>query len=94
MSTPIDPDARKEVNDAIANAGSAAIGQLVDTARSSQRKREENRREKERREAEEAAAAAAAAAQAGSSVRAHPHSPQPIISDNSQTQQGGQNTST
>ncbi len=65
MSTPVDQDARKEVTKAIVNAGPATIGQLVDTARSSLRKREENRRERERREAEQAAAASA---KAGSSV--------------------------
>jgi hypothetical protein len=35
--------ARKEVNNAIASTGSAGIGQLVDTATSSKRKREENK---------------------------------------------------
>jgi hypothetical protein len=49
----MDPNkARKEVNDAIANSGSATIGQLVDTANSSKRKREQNQREKEARERE------------------------------------------
>jgi hypothetical protein len=33
-----DEEAKKEVNNAIVNAGSAAIGQLVDTATSSKRK--------------------------------------------------------
>jgi hypothetical protein len=31
----IDPNARKDVNDAIINAGSAAVGQMIDTANSS-----------------------------------------------------------
>ena len=49
-----DDQARKEVNNAIANAGSAAIGQLVDTATSSKRKREENKADIARREKEAA----------------------------------------
>jgi hypothetical protein len=49
----MDPnEARKNVNDAIASSGSAAFGQLVDTASSSKRKREQNQREKEAREKE------------------------------------------
>lgn len=49
----MDPnDTRKEVNDAIASSGSTTIGQLVDTANSSKRKREQNQREKEAREKE------------------------------------------
>lgn len=43
-------NARKEVNDAIISAGSGAIGQLVDTAKSSKRKREENKLKREARE--------------------------------------------
>ncbi|KAG9779724.1 hypothetical protein KCU88_g3969, partial [Aureobasidium melanogenum] len=43
-------NARKEVNDAIINSGSNAIGQLVDTANSSKRKREQNKLEREARE--------------------------------------------
>ena len=45
-----DREARKDVNNAIINAGSGAVGQLVDTANSSKKKREENRREREARE--------------------------------------------
>ncbi|KAK2627400.1 hypothetical protein QTJ16_003366 [Diplocarpon rosae] len=44
--------ARKDVNKAIASIGSAGIGQLVDTATSSKRKREENRAAIARREKE------------------------------------------
>lgn len=43
-------NARKEVNDAIINSGSNAIGQLVDTANSSKRKREQNKLDREARE--------------------------------------------
>ena len=43
-------NARKEVNDAIINSGSDAIGQLVDNANSSKRKREQNKLEREARE--------------------------------------------
>ncbi|KAL2391862.1 hypothetical protein ABEF93_000586 [Exophiala dermatitidis] len=58
QSIPYKPDsamsnatnARKEVNDAIINSGSNAIGQLVDTANSSKRKREQNKLEREARE--------------------------------------------
>ena len=77
MSTPIDPNARQEVNKSIIDAGSATIGMLVDTARSSQRKREENRRSRDERRREEEAAQPAAAttpAQDSGSVRAHPYS--------------------
>jgi len=40
-------NARRDVNNAISSAGSAAVGQIVDTANSSKRKREENRKKKE-----------------------------------------------
>jgi hypothetical protein len=43
-------NARKEVNDAIINAGSTAIGQIVDTANSSKRRREQSKLEREARE--------------------------------------------
>ncbi|KAJ5178842.1 hypothetical protein N7492_002052 [Penicillium capsulatum] len=52
----IDPNARKEVNDAIAGSGSAAIGQMLRTADSSIEKRRRNKEEREKREAEEKAA--------------------------------------
>ncbi|KAJ5417433.1 uncharacterized protein N7487_000983 [Penicillium crustosum] len=64
----IDPNARKEVNNALISSGSAAVGQMVDTGNSSVQKRQRNKEEKERREAaaraakQEADAAAAAAA--------------------------------
>jgi hypothetical protein len=45
-------DSRREVTDAIVNTGPAGVGQLVDTANSSKRKREQNQREKEARERE------------------------------------------
>ncbi|KAJ5436950.1 hypothetical protein N7445_007835 [Penicillium cf. griseofulvum] len=59
MSTD-DAEARKAVTAAIASAGSAAVGQVVDTGRSCQQKRLENRelkavqlaREKRDRDAE------------------------------------------
>lgn len=52
----IDPNARKEVNDAIAGSGSAAIGQMLRTADSSVEKRRRNKEEREKRDAEEKAA--------------------------------------
>ncbi|PCH06957.1 Hypothetical protein PENO1_014370 [Penicillium occitanis (nom. inval.)] len=52
----IDPNARKDVNDVIINAGSAAVGQMIDTANSSVEKRRKNRDERARCEAEEKAA--------------------------------------
>jgi Cu/Ag efflux pump CusA len=52
----IDPNARKEVNDALISSGGAAIGQMVDTANSSVEKRRRNKSEREKREAEEKAA--------------------------------------
>ncbi len=61
-------DARKEVNDALINAGGAAVGQMDATGRSSQRKRQANQREREQREREQRERQAA---QGGSSVRAH-----------------------
>lgn len=42
--------ARREVNNAIINAGSNTVGQIVDTANSSKRKREQNKQEREARE--------------------------------------------
>ena len=50
------PNARKEVNDALISSGSAAVGQMVDTANSSIEKRRMNKAERERRDAEEKAA--------------------------------------
>ncbi|CRL19490.1 unnamed protein product [Penicillium camemberti] len=47
----IDPNARKEVNNALISSGSAAVGQMVDTGNSSVQKRQRNKEEKERREA-------------------------------------------
>jgi len=49
----IDPQARKDVNDAITNAGSGAVGQMVDTAKSSIEKRRKNKEEREKRTADE-----------------------------------------
>jgi hypothetical protein len=68
----IDPNARREVNDALISSGSAAVGQMVDTANSSVEKRRKNKEEREKREAEEKAAKEADAA-----VRAQPPTPQP-----------------
>lgn len=51
MSNNIDPDARKEVNDAIINAGSDAVGQMVGAATSSVEKRRRLAAEREKREA-------------------------------------------
>jgi spore cortex formation protein SpoVR/YcgB (stage V sporulation) len=51
----IDPNARREVNEAISSAGSAAVGQMVDTAHSSIRKRRENKAERDRLDAEDKA---------------------------------------
>ncbi|KAK2811693.1 hypothetical protein FQN50_002039 [Emmonsiellopsis sp. PD_5] len=52
----IDPKAREEVNNALMNSGSAAVGQMVDTANSSVRKRRMLKEAREKREAEEQAA--------------------------------------
>jgi Cu/Ag efflux pump CusA len=52
----IDPNARKEVNDALISSGGAAIGQMVDAANSSVEKRRRSKAEREKREAEEKAA--------------------------------------
>lgn len=53
---PINPNARTEVNDALISSGSAAVGQMVDTANSSIEKRRMNKAEREKRDAEEKAA--------------------------------------
>lgn len=50
------PNARREVNDALIGSGSATVGQMVDTANSSIEKRRRNKEEREKREAEEKAA--------------------------------------
>ncbi|KAK1142536.1 hypothetical protein N8T08_007510 [Aspergillus melleus] len=52
----IDPNARREVTAAIASSGSAAVGQMIDTANSSVEKRRRNKEAREKREAEEKAA--------------------------------------
>lgn len=52
----IDPNARKEVTDALVNAGSSGVGQLVDSGNSSIEKRRRLKEEREKREAEEKAA--------------------------------------
>jgi hypothetical protein len=52
----IDPNARKQVNDALISSGSAGVGQIVDTANSSIEKRRKNKEERAKREAEEKAA--------------------------------------
>jgi len=68
-----DPNARREVNEALINAGSAAVGQMVDTAHSSIEKRRKNKEEREKREAEEKAAKE----KADAAVRTQPPTPQP-----------------
>lgn len=50
------PNARREVNGALISSGSAAVGQMVDTANSSVEKRRKNKEEREKREAEVKAA--------------------------------------
>lgn len=52
----INPNARKAVNDRLIDAGSAAVGQMVDTVHSSVEKRHAAKEERARREAEEKAA--------------------------------------
>ncbi|KAJ5346815.1 uncharacterized protein N7506_000068 [Penicillium brevicompactum] len=47
----ISPNARKEVNNALTSSGSAAVGQMVDTANSSVQKRQKNKEDREKREA-------------------------------------------
>jgi hypothetical protein len=69
----IDPNARREVNDALISSGSAAVGQMVDTAHSSVEKRRKNKEEREKREAEEKAAKE----KADAAVCAQPPTPQP-----------------
>lgn len=64
----IDPNARTEVNNALISSGSAAVGQIVDTANSSVQKRRRNKEEKEKREA----AAKAAKQEADAAVSAQP----------------------
>ncbi|GLA56047.1 hypothetical protein CBS63078_11034 [Aspergillus niger] len=56
MPQDIDPNARREVNSALISSGSAAVGQMVDTANSSVEKRRRNKEAREKREAEEKAA--------------------------------------
>jgi hypothetical protein len=62
-----DSQARKEVNNAIDNAGGSAVGQMVDTANSSIEKRRKNKEQREQREAEQRSKDQAA-------VRTHSHS--------------------
>lgn len=66
----ISPNARKEVNNALTSSGSAAVGQMVDTANSSIEKRRRNKEEKEKRDA----AARAAKLKADAAV-----SPKPLF---------------
>lgn len=56
MSDQISDEARRDVTDALVNAGGAAVGQLVDTDNSSKLRREvarKRREEEERRKKEE-----------------------------------------
>jgi hypothetical protein len=64
----IDPEARREVNNAISNSSSTAIGDLMKNADSSIERRRRNKEAREKREAEEKKADAA--------VRAQPPTPQ------------------
>lgn len=48
----IDPNAWREVTAVIASSGSAAVGQMIDTANSSVEKRRRNKEVWEKREAE------------------------------------------
>ncbi|PWY87427.1 hypothetical protein BO70DRAFT_194361 [Aspergillus heteromorphus CBS 117.55] len=61
----INPDARREVNNALISAGGAAVGQMIDTANSSLEKRRRNGRAREERENEEKAARKATNAAGG-----------------------------
>ena len=63
----IDPKARKQVNDALINSGSAAVGLMVGTANSSIEKRRMNKEERAKLEAEDKAAKARANATVGTS---------------------------
>jgi hypothetical protein len=57
MMSGTNPNARREVNDALIGSGGAAVGQMVDTSNSSIEKRRRNKEEREKREAEEKKAA-------------------------------------
>lgn len=46
----IDPNARRAVNNALINSGSAAVGQMVATANISVEKRRKNKEEREKRD--------------------------------------------
>jgi hypothetical protein len=67
----IDPNARREVNDAIASSGSTVVGNFMKNADSSIEKRRKNKEEREKREAEEKAAKE----KADAAVRARPQPP-------------------
>ena len=69
----IDPNARREVNDAIANSSSTEVGNFMKNADSSIEKRRKNKEEREKREAEEKAAKE----KADAAVRAPTPTPQP-----------------
>lgn len=80
----VDPQARKEVNDALVNAGGAAVGQLVKTAHSSIEKRRKNEEEREAREAADRAARekADAAVRAPPGKRKHSEPVMPVLTAN------------
>jgi hypothetical protein len=69
----IDPNARREVNNAIINSGSTVVGDMMKNADSSIEKRRKNKEEREKREAEERAAKE----KADAAVRAQPPTLQP-----------------
>jgi hypothetical protein len=71
----IDPNARREVNNALISSGSAAVSRMVEAANSSVEKRRHLKEERERGEAEEKAAAEKAAKEkADAAVRTQPPS--------------------
>jgi hypothetical protein len=76
----IDPEARREVNNAISNSSSTAIGDMMKNADSSIERRRRNKEAREKREAEEKAAQEKREAEekekADAAVRAQPLTPQ------------------
>ncbi|KAJ5177113.1 uncharacterized protein N7482_002990 [Penicillium canariense] len=78
----IDPKARKAVNNALISSGSAAVGQLVGTAKASSGKHHENKEARERRNAEEKVEAEEKAAKEKANAAVRPLLPQfPALGD-------------
>ncbi|KAJ5797148.1 uncharacterized protein N7518_005688 [Penicillium psychrosexuale] len=73
----IDPKARREVNDALINSGSAAVGQMMDAAGSSIEKCLQNQLERQRRDAKDAQDAKEKAAEVTSNTTVRPQPPYP-----------------